>query len=208
LVTGDGRCDPRQVASQRLLDVVKAGGVGNQESQTARELILAEAYCRLGRLDEAARYLRAALDGGLLDPVAGLAMGCCLCSVAAQNFTRRDPLTGLLSVTDRSGYRTALLEAVGRLETGLSGGPLDPLLYWWMGVALSEAGFGEASEVAWSQARRDPGWPGHATWGRQGRPEGVDNEPQVWDDESRQVAQALQGTFTIAEVQGEDPGCR
>jgi len=101
-------------------------------------LVLAGAHCQLGQLVEATRHLGAALDAGSEEPVVRLVMGCCMCSAAAQACTGRDDRSGTRVVRDDRRYRTALLDAVSTLELGLSGGPLDPLLYWWMGAALSE----------------------------------------------------------------------
>jgi len=68
------------------------------------------------------------------------------------------------------------------------------------------AGFPEAAGFAWLNAGAPPtDEPGNLLelWGSAG---GLDQETQVWCDDMRQVAQALKGRFSIAEVLGEVPG--
>lgn len=195
------------VGAWLLLQAVKKARPDTDAARIAHRLILADACCHMGAFGSAAAHLSAAREAGAAEPILFLAGGCCICAEAALEHAGPACGTNAREVAEPLRYRRALLEAVTVFEQGIAGGPLDGCLCSWMEVALAEAGFCEAARVARSLSEASGPRVTTATWDQWLTPGNARRrESKAWSDELRQVARALQRTYTQAEVLGGGSG--
>ena len=195
--------DKRRVAFQDTMDVLDATPAANDDQEATRRLMLAECCYHLDLHDRVVADIEAAIDLGADDAIVHMALGCNRYMLAVEAFTEEGDQDGTRSALDPTRYRAAMLDAVAAFENALTGGPLDPDVYWWIGACLEQAGFDDASRDAFRRAGR----PGEAAG--EAEDDGPDaatsdprDMPQITPDEIRQAGDLLKRAFTIAQVMG------
>ncbi|MDI9583272.1 MAG: hypothetical protein QM473_03560 [Acidobacteriota bacterium] len=214
--------DKRRISLQETLDRVDSLKLRNRRHAATAHLIAAECCYHLDSHDRVVAHLERAVQLGVDDPICYFALGYNRYLLAEEAFTTTDVETGRSVVVDESQYRTALLDAVTAFEDGISGGPLDPHLYWWMGTCLEKAGFATAAAHAFEQSNGlqdddaplqseqteapDPGGsPGDRRDGATAHEESSGgNLPAISWEEVQQVGELLKRSFTAGEILGED----
>lgn len=195
--------DKRRVSFQDTMDILDGAPAANDDQEATRRLMLAECSYHLGQHDRVVADIEAAIDLGADDPIVHMALGCNRYMLAVEAFTVEGEEAGTRSALDPPRYRAAMLDAVAAFESALSGGPLDPEVYWWIGACLEQAGFDDASRDAYRRA----GLRGED--GGERDQDGVDGEregrdpPEITPEEVRQAGEVLKRSFTIAQVLGE-----
>lgn len=196
--------DKRRVAFQDTMDILDATSATNDHQEATRRLMLAECCFHLGLYDRVVADLEAAVELGADDPIVNLALGCNRYMLAVEAFTVEGEEEGTRLALDPPRYRVAMLDAVAAFENALTGGPLDPEVYWWIGACLEQAGFDDAARDAFRRA----GTLGEA------QEQAADDEPgpqaarprdlpQITPDEIRRAGHLLKRSFTIAQIMGE-----
>lgn len=214
--------DKRRISLQETLDRVDALKLRNRRHAATAHLIAAECCYHLDRHDRVVAHLERAVQLGVNDPICYFALGYNRYVLAEDAFTAIDDETGDSVVLDESRYRTALLDAVTAFENGISGGPLDAHLYWWMGNCLAKAGFETAAAHAFEQSK---GLQEDVAELQSEQPDGPDqgsspgdahdnsavpdesagtNLPAITWEEVQQVGELLKRSFTPGEILGED----
>jgi len=101
-----------------------------------RHLLCAECFHQLGRVDLVVASLEAAIREGCDQPLLHFALGYNLYMHAIKSYTSFDAGSGKQVVEDPLNFEQECRRAVAALKRGLTGGPFDPQLYWWIASIL------------------------------------------------------------------------
>ena len=174
------------------------------DREATRRLIMAECFYQTVMYERVVSCLEAAIEAGARDPLVFFSLGYNRYVVAEEVFAATDASTGDQVVVDVRSYRRALLEAVTAFEDGLSGGELDPQLYWWIGTCLDRAGFANAARKAFREAEQGA---------EQQAPEpneqggGLQDPLGEEDAELEMVRQALRQPCRASDIIGDERPC-
>jgi len=169
-------------------------------------LLAAECHYQLDQFDEVVHRLEQAVASGVEEPLVHFALGHNMLTQAERRYTATDEDSDEIIVLDGSAYRSALLKVVSAFERGLTGGPMDADLHWWIGTCLERAGFDSAAAHAFSQAK---GVVADADSAQMSAGEDPVPEPEYQGltgtslSEVQRVRELLKRSYTVADILGD-----
>ena len=211
--------DKRRISLQETLDRVEALKPRNHRHAATAHLIAAECCYHLDAHERVVAHLERAIQLGSDEPICHFALGYNRYVLAERDYTTAEDGAASSTVRDEANYRSVLLDAVTAFEDGISGGPLDPHLYWWMGTCLERAGFVTAAAHAFEQA--DGLQDGETALQAEKPAEPTESpEPPAPDlplaasqdplpaiswEEVQRVGELLKQSFTVSDILGDTP---
>lgn len=198
----------RQVSLQVVAEDLASTSTQSTQARGVKHLILAECYYHRRDSERVVKQLRVALSCGVDDPLIRFALGYNLYVRAIERYTIVDADDTSAAVLDHCAFQAESMRAVAEFEKGLSGEPFDVHVYAWMAHVLESAGMVDAAADIQRMAvvgKDDP-----METGLDIEPVNPKNKidntglPPITEAEIQQAGELLEGTFTPAEVRGED----
>lgn len=169
------------------------------------QLVLAECGYHLRQTEQVVTALERAGQLGLNEPLVHFALGYNRYTLALETCTEAGDKEGEVVVRDPLSFQVQCLRAVSAFEEGLTGGDLDPQLYWWIGTVLEAAGLTDAAQDAYDKSAS-------LFAEAQANPETDDGErvgasgsvAAITEEEVRQAGEMLKGRFAPSDIIGRD----